>query len=1817
MEQHKTLKPLYILKPFSYIHEGQNYVDFACIDDKTSNYSNQLSYVRIKNIQPEFLVLKFPKLSDQAFESLINSWIRGFEGVITSIVYLQDSQFFTPFKNTYLKIISPNHFVANNVLNLLKTKATAYYSQLDINTFNEYEQLVFKHSETPFRNISCLSIDKMPVFISTKFDIPLIGPIAIDISLCNHYQSQDPDFILVRSDDLYIIDYKDISKVFVKNSSVISEAEKFTDHLKIMSYDIETYKPLNEPEWDKYKQSNKIITIGFTVFNLTDPKPLRRYAIIPRDFKVEQFHAKQKNNDQLKFKVDEYKTYKQYYIDDYSLKNDDSVYFTTNNEKDMLQIFIKFIDLVKPFCVIGFNNWGFDDPWINAKLEQYGLDEKFLNAIYPYNTIVMKDKYAQLPLFTRLSLKADGEVNTKNSQSFSWKNGFTSFYDAMYHQYKEDAKRFNEGNSKKLENMLKIYDITSPYEQNLNSLNDIQTLSKSGLTYSEMFNYWATEKETFTIAHYCLQDAWITGVFAVRKNMISDRIEMGNITHTTFQDSILKADNVRVGNTIIYYSYLEGFAIYDSPDNNSREYRLLSPYSGKVFDKRTVIGGAVKNKRNGREMDIVAVDFSSMYPSQKEGSNVDTSARVDPLIIEHPEQFGLKLIKKYYLEDMYTDRWFYMFVDSSGKLYEIEEHFAEFKTNPKAIEKIKERYKSLKTMDIPQRNFIPRLLNLYDRLKAELYPLYKNEKFVDNLIITLNGNISDISDNIMNTTKNNNQLQQKLRLLFDLILESNHEIRLPPTIKIPVYCIQSPKDKKRMPLIHYSLKEKMLSDFRAKRKVVKNTIPKNPTHKIQLDAKEKAIKVVMNSEYGQTGNDAFGWYDSDIAAAVTFASRHCIAECTTCLNTSHFYVSEEYLNNKYYNEIIEKCKKYGNPDDVRIDKITYDPFNSNYFEGSQRDDLNDIKNSIDLDNLIFHSPKYTFIDFVLPPRRITINDVYVSARNDIENQLINFGIDINDMSKYTEYSFKEIFSKLKLPEVYCLTLPPSSVVYQDTDSNYYTNEHFSSYFKNRNPETILEIMNMMISHNNLISNLIPDIIKRPPIGVGFEGAFIVARYLNKKKKYYGKKWVELMRSWIDIPRDMNYKLNDYEKSHILYVPKGYKTSYNDHGVIGGILDKNENENENEKLITTPTFYIRYDYQHLPDDYENFLLSLSGDKEKSYLAEYTTIPFKNGSYMKFDLNSIDDNLLDFVKHFGIKCTGVDLARRDQFKFVNFNHLLTFANDLKYTPDNNLNTINIVADGSDKFKLWDPIHQLLLNFAGMELMKNKNQMTSTYEKNWLNWHPFNNDTESVFYPWNQINLESILEYKKTNKIYSYRDFPLEFYAKIVKYSEKQNGLHEVINKLTTMIEDAGMEVNRALDKINNIIKKYLHVIPQNILLILGNITNIDEINFKLIPEIEKLGNSSLIREIKKFIENVNSYSYKSRLKLLVPQYGDRVEFVIINPNNTKLTITSSKGDDKFTVRKDQGYMLEQLRVLFTDDEIYDLLDYRFYFNQLATSLCNYLAIEYDPDIANFLDEQYQIDHPDLTDAEIKEQMDKRINKAIEAIKKGIVERYYPQETITTIKKKYGIVTVRNVNYDYGRIDELTNNIQPNINFNIRIENLQAMVINDPVVAWSKIKIVNEALNNEYTHSILTLRSQSNLNYSIDILNNINELIQNYETMLNELSKYIAKDNTKRVKVFMWFDKIHETKTENCYIYKLDAVSTRKLIRNKELYTYSIPESVLITGGRMSRTTKLISILNIYFSYFNIIGLTFTKDGFKIRKDKPEIIEDIKFVLKLMSQ
>ena len=1747
-----TFKPIYIIKaqPFSY--GGALYCDFVFIDEQHDEFKNVFHVLRIKNIQAEFYMLRPAGMDLKTFIKITKSIAENNKCACSQIQYIPDSQYFSfNVKRESIKFSSTNHFDLSKCYKALKSEVIKHYSKINTQDLLPVELLMFKQTESPFRNTAnAFSIDKIPVFLSTKFDIPLIGPICFDTDLSLEPITEDDTNLLNAKVDIYECDFRNISKLFTHEGANV--AETYLNNLKIIAYDIETYKPPEIATWKENDTRQRIITIGFSIFNLNNPKPLRRCCIMPRDFTPEELEKYEYIKETKKFFI-------KYSVKDYANTDDPSYYYITKpNEESLLMRFISQINEVKPFAISGFNNWMFDDIWIHAKLEQHSLLNKMFDAINLHSFNVIRGTYITRPTFRGLNVKLDNVIRKDNYKSFT--NAFTQFHDCMYAQVKEDPKRFNNRASKKLTNMLQVYHIKSPYPNS-----DVSDLSKSGLTYQEMFKGWAEGNRTFEIAHYCLQDAWITGVFAIRRNMIGDLIEMATITHTQFSDSLLRANNVRVGNTLTYYAYLENFLLYDTTDSNARAYQLKSPMGGKYYDKRTIIGGAVKNLKNGRERFIVAVDFSSMYPSQKEGSNIDTSSRVNDIIINNPEAFGLELVEKYYQEDMYTNRWFYVFKDkSTGQTFNVEQNFAEFKTNAKFIKEHIEEYKACSMI----KNVVRRTAKLnyiIQRIKSHVYPL-------------------DLDP-------------------IDILEE---RVKIPPTIKVPMYFVQSPKSVKTgLPTIHYSLKEKMLSDFRAKRKAVKATVPRDATHKTQLDAKEKAIKVVMNSEYGQTGNDAFGWYDSDIGSAVTFASRHCIAECTTCLNSTHFYVDESYLNDSNVKSLIETSIKMNQLGSVKLEQIEYQPTWELALEGTQRtdDEIKEIRENTILNETskpTFKSDYFGLLDWYLPPRRLTKSIVYEQLKQEF---IKNNNIILKD-GKF----IKTNNNPIKPVKVWCLTLPKSVVVYQDTDSNYYTNEIITSWFKKLNPETVNEIMNVLIVHNSLLSKLIPDIINRKPIGVGFEGAFIVARYLNKKKKYYGKKWTDHVQSWIEGKRNIKtYQFNDYEKTHAIKFSN--KPEINNHGEPGPI--------EKATIDSDSHVWIRYDWEHLPDDYEELLLTPSGDKEDNLMIYYTTIPFKDGSYLKASLKLVgEQDLLDYVHKYGIKCTGVDLARRDQYKFINFNHLLVFSNDLKYTPK------DIEIDNTnEKFPLKDIIYGLLLNFAGKVEKHKINKLESAYEREYLANHKdtVHDDEIEIYYPWH-LNLRQ----NDNPNIYSEKDYPIEYFQKIIVYDEaKQNGTREIVGRLKDQLDCTTSDVNRLVVYIKN---KIFSKLTKDEQIKISEIIHETNDYLTLINKLRTL-NNPLINDL---VEKSKRSNLLTSLKKIVPNSGERIGFVILDQTNPEFEI---KGDKD---KKDKGYLLSQLRIWCNyykdeyeyltpeeqktvDDSVRELLDYGYYFDKLAQSLCNYLAIEIDPTIGEYLTEDFAKAHTDLTSDDIKKQMDDKIKRVIDKIKRPLVNKYYPIRTRTSAekiltggKKLHKTTMIETINQN--NINEIfeynTQLIQNGIFKSIQLNlcnctnavELFNRIKSEPKTVYETFKNIFNKIDDYKNQIMIKAQRYSKIEISEDNYVIIKNYLSILQSVIENMDKYY-RENTNIYYIWLWYEK-HDDKY---YYFNFAIKDSEKVKLNVK------PENLIgkyqVKNRIFKNNVKTVSeYLNSYKS-----SIKFSKESFKIPIgcSETEISEQLEFV------
>lgn len=423
--------------------------------------------------------------------------------------------------------------------------------------------------------------------------------------------------------------------------------------------------------------------------------------------------------------------------------------------------------------------------------------------------------------------------------------------------------------------------------------------------------------------------------------------------------------------------------------------------------------------------------------------------------------------------------------------------------------------------------------------------------------------------------------RERITLLFkELYPECIGDIRnvsIPKTVSREMLFVQSPKGEDGLPTIHYSLDEKLLSDFRRLRGIEKRNLAVaeregNISGIIKYNAKQLALKTLSNSLYGAGNNNTFATYNPNIAAAITFASRMCIGYLTTILGSSKLYVDEEFLKS-----VSTDIKPL-----IEIGAIT----------------ISEIRDKFDI-----------------------LNNRHVSLRRLFDDM------------------YNPIYTK-----IYEINIAPSTVIYQDTDSNYYKNEYVINHFTNNeticSPEIIDKCMHVMQHHNNFISTFTTASIGRRPIAMGFEGAYIICRYMPRKKKYYGVKW-----------------------------------------------------EGNLELRLSPNAY----------DSEGILMN---DYSKYWKPKESVLPLPDGDYIFINQDKLlrpGVNYLDYINSQNVKCTGVDLARRDQYRFINLFHIIILQHDLrlmKYNGDNNWEYI--VSESSIHnviIELMDQFQQIIRDFSNI--------------------------------------------------------------------------------------------------------------------------------------------------------------------------------------------------------------------------------------------------------------------------------------------------------------------------------------------------------------------------------------------------------------------------------------------------------------------------------------------------------------------------------------
>lgn len=581
----------------------------AVIDLFYFTEDSKRNILRLYNFDLWFLICRFPGLSDEEFKE----WMRKRIPNDVTLRFRNDlrdnSTFMFDNPMLYAEIRSTSPKTLKVTHKQLVSNARSYYRALNVANLDPWDRVLYDNMEDPFRYTNyVMDTDNVKYFLSSTYKIPCIGGVRIKRAAMEDtyaYSSETPSlhvkYASIRS--LNVNTKRD--KALAPNPNIKSLIEfdpniNFMDNLTLMTYDLETYSQRTD-----IKEKDKIImNIGIGFFNILNQTPTYKACLCVKPFTEEDLtelsdriafcypdndtldeYAKKHNIDEemvkkirsnLPVPVKSVK-YIRYIVfnemssegferdgemDSKTMEYTDYIIFP--DERSMLMHFMRTILQKKPDYFGGFNNYGYDDPYVWKRLGLYNLQATFLSQLFSvYDTnIIVNDEMRDHPLLTRSTLprfekfqiKMDG-MQYPNNETF--KGNSIISVDVYKILLASDTKLYSQMGKGTLKSMLQTNTVKNPYNG--------RELDKYDLSYVDMFRNWDANRKIYEINHYCMYDAVTCGVLLIKTAQIIDKIEMSTLTDTSVGDSYYRAVTSRILAITNEYAHKLGFAMMDRP----------------------------------------------------------------------------------------------------------------------------------------------------------------------------------------------------------------------------------------------------------------------------------------------------------------------------------------------------------------------------------------------------------------------------------------------------------------------------------------------------------------------------------------------------------------------------------------------------------------------------------------------------------------------------------------------------------------------------------------------------------------------------------------------------------------------------------------------------------------------------------------------------------------------------------------------------------------------------------------------------------------------------------------------------------------------------------------------------------------------------------------------------------------------------------------------------------------------------------------------------------------------------------------------------
>jgi len=240
------------------------------------------------------------------------------------------------------------------------------------------------------------------------------------------------------------------------------------------------------------------------------------------------------------------------FIDKPSQPHSDYLTVICGTEKHLIKSFIKVWSWMLPDIILGFNDGEYDWPWLKHRAELHGLLKfmsKSISQLWPsdYNTDPWTDKYILQRYYGSTMYKLDAETNI-SCYKFYFPGCIAIDVRTIFRQL------FPNDEASSLNHYLTRLGIPTKLDVNFKDMFDM---------YQEM-EYIENKNENDEIiypehltnlmqqvAHYCVIDAQRCHELMLKLYVIMDKRAISDMSYVSFQDAIERANGMKVRNLII------------------------------------------------------------------------------------------------------------------------------------------------------------------------------------------------------------------------------------------------------------------------------------------------------------------------------------------------------------------------------------------------------------------------------------------------------------------------------------------------------------------------------------------------------------------------------------------------------------------------------------------------------------------------------------------------------------------------------------------------------------------------------------------------------------------------------------------------------------------------------------------------------------------------------------------------------------------------------------------------------------------------------------------------------------------------------------------------------------------------------------------------------------------------------------------------------------------------------------------------------------------------------------------------------------------